>query len=61
MFYAGAISPVFVIRKTFIYGTTAALLLFTYATVEAFLVNLLVDVAVFGDPSRRLLPSGIAV
>jgi hypothetical protein len=49
VFYAGAISPELVIRKTVIYGTTAALLLFTYATVEAFLVNLLVDVAGIGD------------
>ncbi len=49
VFYAGAISPALVIRKTFIYGMTAALLLFTYATLEAFLVNLLVDVAGIGD------------
>ena len=49
VFYAGAISPALVIRKTFIYGTTAALLLFTYATVEAFLVNLLVDGAGISD------------
>jgi hypothetical protein len=49
VFYAGAISPALVIRKTFIYGATAALLIFTYAIVEAFLVNLLVDVAGIGD------------
>jgi len=49
VFYAGAISPELVIRKTFIYGTTAALLLFTYAIVEAFLVNLLVDVTGISD------------
>ena len=49
VFYAGAISPALVIRKTFIYGTTAALLLFTYATVEAFLVNIFVDVAGISD------------
>jgi hypothetical protein len=49
VFYAGAISPALVIRKTFIYGATAALLLFTYATLEAFLVNFLVDVAGIGD------------
>ena len=42
VFYAGAISPALVIRKTFVYGVTAALLLFTYATVEAFVVNILV-------------------
>jgi len=49
VFYAGAISPALVIRKTFIYGMTAALLLFTYATVEAFLVNFLVDVTGISD------------
>lgn len=43
VFYAGAVSPALVIRKTFVYGATAALLLFTYATVEAFVVNILVD------------------
>jgi hypothetical protein len=43
VFYAGAISPTLVIRKTFVYGVTVALLLFTYATAEAFLVNFLVD------------------
>jgi hypothetical protein len=49
VFYAGAVSPALAIRKTFIYGMTAALLLFTYATVEAFLVNLLVDGAGISD------------
>jgi len=49
VFYAGAVSPALVIRKTFIYGMTAALLLFTYAIVEAFLVNLLVDVTAISD------------
>ena len=42
VFYAGAISATLVIRKTFVYGMTAALLLFTYATIEAFVVNILV-------------------
>jgi len=49
VFYAGAISPALVIRKTFVYGATAAFLLFTYATVEAFIVNLIVDVAGISD------------
>ena len=49
VFYAGAVSPALVIRKTFIYGMTAALLLFTHAIVEAFLVNLLVDVTAISD------------
>ena len=43
VFYTGAISPTLVVRKTFVYGATTALLLFTYATVEAFVVNVLVD------------------
>lgn len=41
-FYARAISPTLVIRKTFVYGVTVALLLFAYATMEAFV----------GEPSR---------
>ncbi len=49
VFYAGAVSPVLVIRKTFVYGATAALLLFAYATIEAFVVNLLVEVAGVSD------------
>jgi len=43
VFWAGAISPTLVIRKTFVYGITVALLLFVYATTEAFVTNLLVD------------------
>jgi hypothetical protein len=39
----GAISPTLVIRKTFVYGVTVALLLFAYATMEVFVANLLVD------------------
>jgi hypothetical protein len=49
VFYAGAMSPALVVRKTIIYGATAALLLFTYAIVEAFLVNFLVDVTGIND------------
>src|SRR5437762_9655556 len=49
VFYAGAISPALVIRKTFIYVTTAALLLFTYPSCAAFLVNIFVDVAGISD------------
>src|SRR5262245_42669120 len=43
VFYADAISPTLVIRKTFVYDATVALLLFVYATAEAFVANLLVD------------------
>jgi hypothetical protein len=49
VFYAGAISPALVIRKTFVYGATVALLLFAYATIEAFVANLLVDVMGVSD------------
>lgn len=49
VFYAGAMSPALVIRKTFIYGATAALLLFGFAIVEAYVVNLLVEVAGISD------------
>lgn len=49
VFYAGAISPALVIRKTFVYGVTVALLLFVYATIEAFIANLLVDVMGVSD------------
>jgi hypothetical protein len=49
VFYAGAISPALVIRKTFIYGATAALLLFGYAIVESYVVNLVVEVAGISD------------
>jgi hypothetical protein len=53
VFYAGAISPALVIRKTFIYGATAALLLFGYAIVESYVVNLVVEVAGISDRSAR--------
>jgi hypothetical protein len=36
VFYAGAISPALVIRKTFIYGATAALLIFTLGSSKRF-------------------------
>jgi hypothetical protein len=42
VFYAGAISPSLVIRKTVVYGLTSALLLFVFATVEVFIHHQLV-------------------
>jgi ABC-type Fe3+-siderophore transport system permease subunit len=42
-FYARAISPTLVIRKTFVYGVTVALLLFAYATMESCVANPLAD------------------
>jgi hypothetical protein len=44
VFYAGAVSPALVVRKTVIYGATTALLLFGYAIVETYVVNLVVEV-----------------
>lgn len=37
VFYAGAISPSLVIRKTVVFGLTSSLLLFVFASVEVFL------------------------
>lgn len=42
VFYAGAITPTLVIRKTVVYGLTTSLLLFVFATVEVFLHHELV-------------------
>lgn len=62
VFYAGAISPTLVIRKTFVYGITVALLLFIYATAEAFLANLLVDkIGVSNSFANALLGSVLAL
>jgi hypothetical protein len=43
VFYASAISPALVVRKTMVYGVTIASLLFAFASVEAFLAERLVD------------------
>ena len=42
VFYAGAIDPALVVRKTFIVAATASLLLFLFAACEHYLVHLLV-------------------
>ena len=62
VFYAGAISPALVIRKTFVYGVTVALLLFAYATMEAFVANLLVDkIGVSNSFANALLGTVLAL
>lgn len=62
VFYAGAISPTLVIRKTFVYGVTVALLLFTYATIEAFVVNILVAKTGINDQfASALLGTALAL
>jgi hypothetical protein len=42
VFYAGAIDPALVVRKTFVVAATASLLLFVFAACEHYLVHLLV-------------------
>ena len=42
VFYAGAISPALIIRKTLVYGATVALLLFLFAVVEIYIAHSLV-------------------
>ena len=42
VFYAGALSPSLVIRKTMVFGLTTAVLLFVFASVEVFLHHLIV-------------------
>ena len=62
VFYAGAISPTLVIRKTFVYGITVALLLFVYATAEAFVANLLVEkIGVSNSFANALLGTVLAL
>jgi hypothetical protein len=62
VFYAGAISPALVIRKTFVYGVTVALLLFAYATMEAFVANLLTDkIGVSNSFANALLGTVLAL
>jgi hypothetical protein len=62
VFYAGAISPALVIRKTFVYGVTAALLLFAYATAEAFVTNFLTDkIGVSNSFANALLGTVLAL
>jgi hypothetical protein len=42
VFYAGAISPALIVRKTLVYAVTVAVLLFVFAAVEIFIVESLV-------------------
>jgi hypothetical protein len=42
VFYAGAIDPALIVRKTLVVGTTASLLLFVFAAFEHYFVHLLV-------------------
>jgi hypothetical protein len=42
LFYAGAISPAFIVRKTLVYATTVAALLFLAAVVEIYVAHTLI-------------------
>jgi hypothetical protein len=39
VFYAGAISPALIVRKTLVYGAAIALLLFLFAVVEIYVAH----------------------
>jgi hypothetical protein len=59
VFYAGAISPSLVIRKTVVYGLTTALLLFVFATVEVFLHHQIVHFLHVKDTFASSLIGGV--
>jgi len=42
VFYAGAISPALIVRKTLVYGATVALLLFLFAVIEIYVAHSLI-------------------
>jgi hypothetical protein len=43
IFYAGAISPALVVRKTFVYGTVVAMLVFAFSVLQDVVIDSLVD------------------
>lgn len=49
VFYAGAISPALVVRKTFVLGATIAVLLFVFAIIEALIADLLASLLGIND------------
>jgi hypothetical protein len=59
VFYAGAISPSLVIRKTVVYGLTTTLLLFVFATVEVFLHHQIVHFLHVTDTFASSLIGGV--
>ncbi|HUQ09044.1 MAG TPA: hypothetical protein VM146_01925 [Steroidobacteraceae bacterium] len=58
VFYAGAVSPSLVIRKTMVFGLTTALLLFVFASVEVFLHHQLVHLLEVTDTLASSLIGG---
>lgn len=59
VFYAGAMSPSLVIRKTLVYGLTSALLLFAFATVEVYIHHQLVHLLHVTDTFASSLIGGV--
>jgi len=59
VFYAGAISPSLVIRKTMVFGLTTALLLFVFATVEVFVHHEIVHLLEVTDTFASSLVGGV--
>ena len=59
VFYAGAISPSLVIRKTVVFGLTTSLLLFVFATVEVFIHHQLVHFLHVTDTLASSLIGGV--
>jgi hypothetical protein len=59
VFYAGAISPSLVIRKTMVFGLTTALLLFVFASIEVFLHHEIVHVLEVTDTFASSLVGGV--
>jgi hypothetical protein len=59
VFYAGAISPTLVIRKTVVYGVSVALFLFAFASVEAFVAEHLVSALHVTDHFASAVIGGI--
>ena len=49
VFYAGAISPALIIRKTLVYGATVGLLLFLFAVVEIYVAHSLIHALHIND------------
>jgi hypothetical protein len=59
VFYAGAISPALVIRKSLVFGLTTALLLFVFATVAAFMHHQIVRLLHVTDTFASSLLGGL--
>ena len=52
VFYAGAMSPALIVRKTLVFGATVALLLFLFAVVEIYIAHSLIHALNVNDRSQ---------